>query len=97
MSAAEVRGIYDALKLCWNPPGGADKLPPVEVRVFLDAQGAITGSEAVDPTVAGRSRLHELALATALRATANQRCRQLPATLGDIGHMIIVFDPEDAQ
>jgi hypothetical protein len=97
LSRVEVEGIYDALQACWNAPSGSDKLPPIEVRVFIDANGVITGSELVDRDIPSRSSQHKVAALSALRSVANPRCKQLPASLGDIGHMIIVFDPKDAQ
>jgi hypothetical protein len=95
VSAAEAKGIFDTLKSCWNVPSDPDKLPPIEIRIFLDSQGLITGTELVDKDYSKKSPQHNAAAQSALRSVANPHCRQLPASLGDIGQMIIVFDPKD--
>jgi outer membrane biosynthesis protein TonB len=97
LSRSENQGVMEALKPCWNPPTGALNAQSlaVEVRIFIDAQGKITGSELVDKSLASKSPQLYAAVGAALRATANPRCAQLPKTTGDVGSMTIVFDPKD--
>lgn len=89
-----------ALRPCWNLSGtqaGQVPLPPVEVRIFLDAGGLVTGAELLDKDYPKKSPQHRMAAQSAMRSAMNPRCRQMPSSIGDIGQMIIVFDPKDAQ
>lgn len=88
----------ETLRPCWNlevAQEGQAPLPPVEVRIFLDSSGLVIGVELLDKDYPKKSPQHGVAAQSALRSAVNPRCRQMPASLGDIGQMIVVFDPKD--
>lgn len=97
LSRSENQGVIDALKPCWSPPVGGLNAQAlvVEVRIFVNPQGKITGRELVDKSFPMKSPVHNSAANAAIRATMNDKCLQLPASTGDIGQMIVVFDPKD--
>lgn len=85
-------GIAQALKPCWNvdPRAATD---PIEVRVFVAADGRAKSVELVDPSQAAKSPEMRAAATAALRAFMNPACNKLPVDGVKSPSFVVQFDP----
>lgn len=85
-------GIAQAVKPCWNfDPRAA--IEPIEVRVFVAADGRAKSVELVDPSQAAKSPEMRAAATAALRAFMNPACNKLPVDGVKSPSFVVQFDP----
>lgn len=85
-------GLAQTVKPCWNVDPRA-AIEPIEVRVFVAADGRAKSAELVDPSQATKSPEMRAAATAALRAFMNPACNKLPVEVVQYRSIVILLDP----